>query len=110
MNEKLDKIRTMKDRISFAMGFVDNSRMNVCFDNEGETLVTINLHFLSGDAVRRMVRNVIAVVRCPFKLRLVHGYNHGTALRDLIMAEPFSTRVTDRCLIDPGTSMLTIAA
>lgn len=86
MNAKLELILT-KDEISRIISKVKE---------DGEPEVTLDLHKLTVREARRLIGNIIAVNRERFELNLIHGYNHGTALRDMIRQEFKNPRIYER--------------
>ncbi|MCH4034724.1 MAG: Smr/MutS family protein [Lachnospiraceae bacterium] len=46
--------------------------------------VYIDLHGLSCREARRLLGNVINLLRGPASIKVIHGYHHGTALRDMV--------------------------
>lgn len=68
------------------------ARMRMIFtENELEriwfiptNIICVDLHGLSCFDARRFLNNVINVLCVPEELQVIHGYNHGTALRDMI--------------------------
>lgn len=100
-------------------------RMGMIFTNEemqriqvksmdGEPEIIVDLHRLCRSQARRFVKNIIALIRGAFFLELIHGFNHGTALRDMFRNETaaLSDRVVSAKPVDfnDGATMLCIAA
>ena len=57
--------------------------VEVKFDAHGKTVC---------EAIRCM-RNMINLIRCPFKLSVIHGFHNGQAIMTAIRAEFCSTRI-----------------
>lgn len=51
--------------------------------------VTVDVHGMKCCEAKKFINNIINAVRTAFKLVIIHGYNHGTAIRDML-AENFS--------------------
>lgn len=111
-NEQKERVKDAKSRIDFVAYNFDRSRINVTFDNNDVLVVSIDLHYLRIEESRKLLHNIIAVTRGQFVLKVVHGYNHGTALREMVQRDDFSTRIKSRKLLEynEGISLLEIAA
>lgn len=58
-------------------------------------MICIDLHGLSCFDARRFLNNVINILRNPEELQVIHGYNHGTALRDMIRKDLHNPHIID---------------
>ena len=58
--------------------------------------ITVDLHGFRKRNAERVINNIISMYRFPFKLALIHGYNHGTVLKELIWNEYENTRIIDK--------------
>jgi len=75
--------------------------------------VVIDVHGLSVPEARKMLKNLIAVLPVGIELIVIHGFNHGTALKQLVHSEEMkSYRVlgVSSPETNPGISTLQIAA
>lgn len=79
---------------------------------DGLAYVELDLHGLTYKKAERMVANVICVNRGRFVVKVIHGYNHGTVLKEMIMNETISSRISKRVspVWNPGQTFLTVAA
>jgi len=59
----------------------------------GIEVVVADLHQMSRAAAKRFIKNIIAAVRLAFELLIVHGYHHGTALRDMFRVDFSNSRI-----------------
>lgn len=50
-------------------------------------IVTADVHGMNCRQAKTFIKNVIALFRGAFKLVIIHGFNSGTALRDLFRTE-----------------------
>lgn len=57
--------------------------------------LTVDLHGMCQSECRWLVRTMIAIIFTDFQLNLIHGYNHGTKLKEMLLATNLSDRVTD---------------
>ncbi len=51
-------------------------------DKEGEIIVDV--HGMKCYEAKRFINNIINTSRSKVKITVIHGYNHGTAIRDMI--------------------------
>jgi len=88
------------------------SRLTISEIDETKIRITADVHGMKCSQARRFINNIINTVRVAFQLIIIHGYNHGTAIKDML-AENFSnTHITEQHL-DPynkGVTHMLIAA
>ena len=96
----------------FILSKDDIKRITVKEAEGGLTYIDLDLHGLSRKQAERLVKNVINVNRGRFILNVIHGYNRGTVLKEMLMYTKFSDRVVDKQspAWNPGQTFLTIAA
>lgn len=101
----------MMDRMTFIMYGDDLCRVRIYQENDGVNIVEIDLHGLNKKHAAKIISNVILMYRFSFRLILIHGYNHGTALKEYIWNDFNNSRIKDkRCpMNNPGITYLTIA-
>ena len=97
----------MEERIKLVLPERDVERMDFTLAD----VVTVNVHGLSLNAMIRLLKNVTCICRQSFTLRIIHGFNHGTTLKDAVRTEGMFTRdykiVPDQT--NPGVTMLVFA-
>lgn len=91
----------MKERLEMILKTEQMARINF-----GETEMTIDLHEMHQAECRWLVRTVIASSRTGFTLNLIHGYNRGTKLKEMLQKQTISKRV-QRMYCDPWNPGLT---
>lgn len=64
--------------------------------NNGQSEITVDLHSMHLKEARRLLNNLIAVDRQCSELHVIHGYNHGTAIKDMIANDLFSPRILNK--------------
>lgn len=88
------------------------NRLTISEIDEHKIRITADVHGMKCCQARRFINNIINTVRVAFQLIIIHGYNHGTAIKDML-AENFSnTHITEQHL-DPynqGVTHMLIAA
>lgn len=62
-------------------------------DEDGRINMITDVHGMTCSEAMVFIRNLIALFRGSFKLTVIHGYNHGTAIRDMIRQETISKKV-----------------
>ena len=83
-----------KERISFVLYGEDSWRiLSISEDENGRMELTIDVHGLSVQEARRKIRNVINISTEAFRLNVVHGYNHGTSIKDMLADKQISKRL-----------------
>ena len=70
--------------------------VGVKFDEYGEAVITIDLHGLRLKEAKKLIDAVITIIPVSFTLDLIHGYNHGTALKEYIHNQLDHERIIDR--------------
>lgn len=101
-----------------------NSRLGMVFTNEEIGRLTINeidennirivadVHGMKCSQARRFINNIINIVRTPFQLIIIHGYKHGTAIKDMFSRNFCNTHVSEKHLdsYNQGVTHMLIAA
>ena len=105
----------MKDQIVSKMMFIlpgdEGKRYHVSVNDAGQAKVMLDLHELNKFRAARLLNNVISIIREPFTLEVVHGYNHGTVLRTYVNEEMKNKRIKNRyiCRYNEGITVMNIA-
>ena len=55
--------------------------------------MSLALHGKTKKEAKRLLNNVINTIRHPFTMEVIHGYNHGTVLKDMIFEEMINPRI-----------------
>lgn len=83
----------MKNTIIARLGMIfsqaDIDRITVKDTASKNLQVTVDVHGMKCCEAKKFINNIINAVRTAFKLVIIHGYNHGTAIKDML-AENFS--------------------
>ena len=71
----------------------------------------IDLHGKTRKEAKRLLNNIINATLHPFTMDVIHGYNHGTALKDMIFEEDINPRIIskDVPVYNIGETILLIA-
>lgn len=100
------------DRINYIFTKEEINRLSI-EDTPGNMLkVTVDVHGMKCSQAKRLINNLINVLRTSFVLRIIHGFNHGTAIRDML-SESFDNPHVAKKYLDPrnqGITFMQIAA
>ena len=83
---------------------------NYSEDNNGRLIVEVNLHRMTKREAGYVINNVIAMYGFEFILELIHGYNNGTVLKNMIQYEINNKRISYKynCVYNKGVTYLLI--
>lgn len=59
-------------------------RLTVSETDEKSIKISADVHGMKCFEARRFINNTIAIVHTDFQLTVIHGYRHGTAIRDML--------------------------
>ena len=62
----------------------DIKRIRISETDTGESKITIDVHGMKCSQAKRFIGNVINLVHSAFHLVIIHGFNHGTAIKDML--------------------------
>lgn len=68
------------------------SRLTISEINECRIRIVADVHGMKCSQARRFINNIINTVRVAFQLIIIHGCNHGTAIKDML-AENFAIHI-----------------
>ncbi len=99
------------ERIKMIVCGEDLWRLQVTLDNSGKTQVQFDPHGMSRANARRYIKNIIAINPYAFTLDVIHGYNRGTAIKDMIREDDLSSRVIEKHCMEnnPGRTMISVS-
>lgn len=99
---------TVMARFSLVLKKEDMARIHV--KNEAE--IFVDLHGLRTDEAIKFLNNIINLNKEECIIRVIHGFNHGTALRDMINNRFCNPRIRNRQVVksNPGMTILRCAS
>lgn len=53
-------------------------------ESDNELSIIADVHGMKCRQARRFLNNIINAVRQPFRLEVIHGYVHGTAIKEML--------------------------
>ena len=62
--------------------------------------ITVDVHGMKCSQARRFINNIINTIRESFKLIIIHGYNHGTAIKEMLAENFYNSHIAEQ-YIDP---------
>ena len=80
---------------------------------DSRIVITVDLHRMTCIEAKRFIKNIISLFyQWPFTFRIIHGYTHGTAIKEMIHKEEISPRIKTISSpeYNPGMSILEIAS
>ena len=58
--------------------------------------MSVDLHGKTKKEAKRFLNNIINIIRHPFTMEVIHGYNRGTVLKEMIYMEDINPRITSK--------------
>lgn len=101
MNENIKMILT-KDELRRVKARIKN----------GKAEITVNVHNMHVKEAQRLLKNLIAVDRKCEEMHVIHGFNHGTAIKDMIASDLVSPRIISKSVRrdNPGLTDILLTA
>lgn len=102
----------IRTRLKMVLTQSEMNRIKVSERKSGKIRITADVHGMKCYEARRFINNIINIVRTAFQLVIIHGYNHGTAIKDML-AQNFSNEHICEQFPDPrnqGVTHMLIAA
>lgn len=99
-------------RLKMVLSTQEINRLKITETSDGLLRITADVHGMTCHEARRFINNIINLVRVAFRLIIIHGYNHGTAIKDMLAWNFNNTHITERHP-DPwnqGVTYMSIAA
>ncbi len=110
----LGTVNSWCENIKFRMSMVftkkDMDRIIIRKKEDESVVLKADLHEMKYMESKRFINNLIALIREPFELDIIHGYNHGTVLRDMIHNDLDNPRIKSKTLLlwNEGETLLSI--
>lgn len=88
------------------------NRISIKTNKQGGIVLSVDVHGMHPNAVRHFLTNIINLCNGAFQIRIIHGYNHGTILKDMIHSEKIHYRVYEKLAVDgnQGQTLLNVTA
>ncbi|MFQ7308048.1 MAG: hypothetical protein ACLROY_05440 [Mediterraneibacter sp.] len=102
----------IRTRLKMVLTQEELARINISEMGSRKIQITANVHGMKCYEARRFINNIINIVRTAFQLVIIHGYNHGTAIKEML-AQNFTNSHIYEQFPDPcnqGVTHMLIAA
>ncbi len=101
----------MKERLGMIFTADELKRMRLIDNIDNKGWITIDLHHLTVRQAKRLLNNLIAINRNECTIRVIHGYIHGTKIKNMIQNELDNRRITDKAGMkhNPGVTVLKLS-
>lgn len=102
----------IRTRLKMVLTQSEMNRIKISESRSGKIRITADVHGMKCYEARRFINNIINIVRIAFQLVIIHGYNHGTAIKEML-AQIFSNDHIYEQFPDPrnqGVTHMLIAA
>lgn len=105
------KHEELKKRLDFVVFGENHWRLYCSFDKNDVPSITYDAHKQSVLEAKKTIRNIVNIALTPIKLTVIHGFRHGTAIKEMLETESFSGRLTLRyCPVyNPGATIMQFA-
>lgn len=60
------------------------TRIKIAEDKMRRLLVIADVHGLKCHQAKRFINNIVNIIHSSFRLMVIHGYTHGTAIKDML--------------------------
>ncbi len=73
--------------------------------------IIVDVHGMLKAEAQKFLHNLIALIRGTYKLTVIHGFNRGTAIKQMLRETKISDRVTELQGVgcNPGVTIMMIA-
>lgn len=72
------------------------TRIQIFQKSNGELSVVVDVHGMKCRQAERFINNLINIARCRFVMTVIHGYNHGTAILEMVRNELDNRHIVNR--------------
>lgn len=101
------------DRIRFLIYGDAAWRVNVLKDADEKPYIVLNAHGMTVAETRKMINDIVRLIYCDtIGIKVIHGFNHGTAIKDMIASESFGDRLVRKYTpgSNPGVTYMEFAS
>ena len=107
----MNQTNHIKERLFTVYSQNDLQRIQIKYSLKGEIYMVIDVHGMTRNEARRFINNVIGIAHTNFNLTVIHGFNHGTAIKEMLECQFDNIHITNKLVdpINPGRTYLSIA-
>lgn len=73
----------------------EKNRIRIINENENIQII-VDVHGLKTHEAKRLINNLVVMLRGSFELKIIHGYNHGTSIKEMIWNEFKNKKVVNK--------------
>ena len=99
----------VRNRLQMILTTDEISRLTISDSEKGNVNITVDVHGMKCSQAKRFINNIINAVHTAFQLVIIHGYKHGTAIKDML-AENFKNTHIATQYQDPFNQGITYMA
>lgn len=87
-------------------------KSKVYLNNKQVMVVRIDMHGMNRDEAYRTITGILNANKGKFIIDVIHGYNHGTVLKNMIQNDLRHRRITkkENCFYNQGETMIEVCA
>lgn len=118
VNAGMSKTERREQKMKYRMAlmrcsvFMTQEELERIHAGRSDEEISVDLHGLSERQARRFLRNLIACMKTGFTIFVIHGYKHGTVIRNMVRDENrvISHRIVkvDPCMWNPGATTMVV--
>lgn len=109
---KSKEVPMVNNRLRMIFTPEEINRLTIKEIGNSQLRIVANVHGMKCSQAKRFINNIINTVRIIFQLIIIHGYNHGTAIKDMLAQNFSNTHVAEKHVdsYNQGVTHLLIAA
>lgn len=102
---------TLSEKLVVLFSKEEIDRIIVSRGEDGQTLIVVDVHGMRTHEANRFINNLINIAQTKFNLIVIHGYNHGTAIKNMLETHFSNPHVVNKHvdLSNPGRTHLCVA-
>ena len=87
------------------------NRLVITTDMYGSPYITVDVHGMKCGQARRFINNIINITLSGFRMVVIHGYNNGTAIKDMLATDFSNERIVSKNAdsYNPGRTVLQLS-
>ena len=86
----------------------DLDRVKMKKEDDGFDLY-VDLHQMKAVEAKRLAKNLIALIMEPCRIFFIHGYNHGTVLKQMIANDINSSKISQKTVLKDNPGVTSVA-
>lgn len=99
------------NRLGIIFSNEELNRLTVIETNNKSLSITVDVHGMKCSQAKRFINNIINIIHVAFQLVIIHGYNHGTAIKNMLAQNFFNKHIESQYedLYNQGITHMLIA-